>query len=239
MLLSTILLRQGKLEQAHTTVRDGLALANQLSDPWSIGYGLRTLGEIYLKQNEYVKARENFEKSLEASRVVGDKVIIGGVLINLAVLTNVQGQYEESDRYAEEALGIFQLIGDETHQPFPMRIMGYAAIHTGNLVRAGVLMRESLSGNYVLHEAAGQLACLVGIAYCELTGKNVEKAILLLGLAEKNIKERNIRLLEPDELAVQSIISLGKKKLGEAGFEEIFRQGQSLDLDDTIKQLMA
>lgn len=51
------------------------------------------------------------------------------------------------DHYAEEALSIFQLIGDETQQPFPLRLMGYAAVHAGNLVRAQVLMRESLIGN--------------------------------------------------------------------------------------------
>ena len=82
----------------------------------------------------------NLERSLEASRVVGDKIIIGNALVNLAVLTNLQGQFEESDRYAEEALGIFQLVGDETQQPFPMRLMGYAAVHASNLVRARVLM---------------------------------------------------------------------------------------------------
>jgi predicted negative regulator of RcsB-dependent stress response len=77
LLLSTILLRQGDLARAQTTVMDGLALAEELSDPWAIASGLGTLGEILLKQKKYAEARMNFERSLEASRVAGDKVIIG------------------------------------------------------------------------------------------------------------------------------------------------------------------
>jgi predicted ATPase/predicted negative regulator of RcsB-dependent stress response/DNA-binding XRE family transcriptional regulator len=238
LLLSTILLRQGELDRAHTTVLEGLALAEQLSDPWGIASGLGTLGEILLKQKKYEEARMNFERSLEASRIVGDKIIIGSALVNLAVLTNLQEQFEESDHYAEDALGIFQLVGDETQQPFPLRIMGYAAVHAGNLVRARVLMRESLIGNVSLQNLRGQLACLVGMAQCSLAEEGLQEAVMLCALAHNYRQEKNLKLHETDELAFESVLKHCKKKLGKARYESSYKQGQSLKLEDTLLQLM-
>jgi len=238
LLLSTILLRQGDLARAHKTVMEGLALAEKLSDPWGIASGLGTLGELRLQQKNYVEARLNFERCLEAARAVGDKFIIGSALVNLAVLTNLQERFEESDRYAEEALGIFQLVGDETQQPYPLRLMGYAAIQAGNLVRAKVLMRESLIGNTNLQNLRGQLCCLVGMARCSLAEKQVQEAVMLCALAHRLMHEKNLKLDKPDEVAFEEVLRAGKKKLGKARYESAYKHGESLKLEDTLLPLM-
>jgi predicted ATPase len=238
LLLSTILLRQGNLDRAHEIVLDGLALAEKLSDPWAMAAGLQTLGEIFLQQKKYAEARMNLERSLEASRVVGDRFIIGGALVNLASLTNLQEQFEESDRYAEEALGNFQLIGDETQQPFPMRLMGYAAVQAGNLIRARVLMRESLIGNTNLQNLREQLACLVGFACCSLAEKDVQEATSLSALADRYRRENNLKFREPDEVAFEAVLKQCKKKLGKSRYESSYKMGESLKLEDILLRLM-
>ena len=238
ILLSTILFRQGNLDRAYATVLDGLALAEKLSDPWAIASGLQTLGEIFRQKKEHAEARKYFERSLEASRLVGDKFVIGSALVNLASLANQQGQFEESDHYAEEALSVFQLIGDETQQPFPLRLMGYAAVHAGNLVRARVLMRESLIGNVKLQNLMEQLACLVGIAYCAQVEKEWEQAVRLCALADLYNRENAFHFHEPDELAFEAILKEGKRKLGKSRYESSYKQGEALDLDSTLVSLM-
>jgi tetratricopeptide (TPR) repeat protein len=234
LLLSTILLRQGDLARAHETILEGLALAEKLSDPWAVASGLGTLGEILLQQKQYAEARRHFERSLKASRRVGDKLIIGSALINLAVLTSLQEQFEESDRYAEEALGIFQLVGDETQQPFPLRIMGYAAIHAGNLVRARVLLRESLIGHTNLQDVTGQLACLAGMAGCALEEGDAQWAVRLCALAERHRREKGLKLHELDEAAFEAVL----KQLGKGRHDPWWREGEALKLDVTLLKLM-
>ena len=234
LLLSTMLLRQGELDRAHATIVEGLALAEQLSDPWAIAAGLGTLGEILLKKKNYAEARRNFERSLEASQVVGDKFIIGGALVNLAVLTNLQGEFERSDQYSERALSIFQAVGDETQQPLPLRMMGYAAIQAGNLVRARVLMHESLKGNANLQNLEGQLACLIGIAQCSLAEKDAKRAVSLCALAERHRREKNFKFAEPDEAAFEAILKQSRKKLGKTMYESVYQQGEALTLASTI-----
>jgi len=238
LLLSTILLRQGELDRAHETVTQGLALAEKLSDPWSIASGMQILGGIFLQQKKYDQARMNLEKSLNASRLVGDKFIIGGTLVNLASLTNLQERYEESDRYAEEALSIFQLIGDETQQPFPMRIMGYAAIHEGNLIRARVLMRESLIGNMNLQNERGQLACLIGFAQYSLIENDGQEAVRLCALAESVRRHKNFTFQDPDQAAFEAVVSQSKKRLGKTKYESLYQQSTKLNLEDVIQRLI-
>jgi tetratricopeptide (TPR) repeat protein len=199
---------------------------------------LGTLGEILLKKKKYVEARMNFEKSLQASRVVGDKFLSGNALVNLAVLTHLQGQFEESDHYAEEALSIFQAAGDETQQPLPLRMMGYAAIHAGNLVRARVLMRESLLGYTNLEDISGQLSCLIGMAQCFLAEKDVRKAVHVCALVEKHRREKNLTFLEPDESIFEDVLNQSKKKLGKSKFESAFKEGEALTLEVTLWELM-
>jgi tetratricopeptide (TPR) repeat protein len=238
LLLSTILLRQGELDRAHTTVLEGLALAEKLSDPWAVASGLGTLGEILLKQKKYGEARVNFEHSLKAARVVGDKFIIGGALVNLAILTNLQSQFEESDRYAEEALSIFQAAGDETQQPLPLRIMGYAAVRAGNVVRAQVLMRESLIGNTSLQDLREQLACLIGMAQFFLAEKNAKKAVILCALVDSYRRENNLKFREPDEVALKEVLKQSKKQLGSSRYELAYKQGETTNLQNTLLELM-
>jgi hypothetical protein len=180
----------------------------------------------------------NFERSLEASHVVGDKFIIGGSLVNLAILTNIQGRFEESDRYAEEALSIFQLVGDETQQPLPLRIMGYASIQAGNLVRARILMRESLIGYTNLQDLGGQLACLISIAQCFLAEKDANKAVSLCALADCHIREKHLKLQEPDEVAFGEVLKQSKKKLGSSKYQSAYKEGEGLKLEKTILELL-
>jgi hypothetical protein len=135
-------------------------------------------------------------------------------------------------------LGIFQLVGDETQQPYPLRLMSYAAIQAGNLVRARVLMRESLIGNANLQNLRGQLCCLVGMAQCSLAEKQVQEAVKLCGLAHRFMDEKNLKLDEPDEVAFEQVLRAGKKKLGKARYEAAYKQGKSLKLEDTLLQLM-
>lgn len=238
LLLSTILLRKGELDRASTTVIHGLSLAEQLSDSWSIAAGLGTLGEILLKQKKYSEARMNFERSLDASRGVGDQFLIGGALVNLAILTHLQEQFDESDRYAEEALSIFQAVGDETQQPLPMRIMGYAAIQAENLVRARVLISESLLGSTDLQDTAGQLACLVAMAQCLLADADAQQAVGLCGLVQHYRQEKNIQFAEPDEAALESVLKQSKERLGASQFRSAYKQGKAMDLQTTLLEWM-
>jgi predicted ATPase len=238
ILLGQVYHLQGDRASAHATLNEGLALAQRISEHWAIAFGLHTLASMFRSEKNYKEAQDNFERCLEASRVVGDKNIIGMVLANLAILTNLQDKYAESGKYAEEALSIFQAVGDEIQQPFPLRMMGYAAIHARNLVRARILIQESLRSNRVLQDISGQLACVVATAKCCLAEKDVKRAVSLCALIETRMNTDKVKLLEPDVKVLQEVLLQGKKKLGEAAYKTTYAAGTALQIEDEIMKLL-
>jgi hypothetical protein len=150
----------------------------------------------------------------------------------------LKDNYTKSEDCAEKAYAIFQSIGDEVQQPFPLRMMGYAAIHAGNPVRARILVQESLKGNCALEDISGQLACAVAMANCLLVEENVKKAVSLCALIESRTNQDGLKLLEPDAKALRNVLGEGQQKLGKAVYKIAYKEGQSMKLDDEIMKLL-
>jgi predicted ATPase len=238
ILLGWVYHLQGEHASAHATLNEGLALAQRISNYWAIAFGLQTLASMFRYDGNYMEAEDNFKRCLEVSGIVGDKFIVGVVQANLAILTNLQDQYVESGKYAEEALGIFQTVGDEIQQPFLLRMMGYAAIQAGNLVRARVLIQESMKGNRALEDIPGQLACVVATARCCLAEKEVKQAVALCALIEARTNTDNVKLLEPDGKTLQEVLIYGKKILSKSAYENAYATGKALQIEDEIMKIM-
>ena len=84
----------------------------------------------------------------------------------------------------------------------------------------------------------GQLACVVATAKCALAERDVEKAVSLCALIEARIRADGVQLLEPDVKAMQDVFLQAKKKLGDDDYEDAYKRGQSMKLDDEIMKLM-
>jgi tetratricopeptide (TPR) repeat protein len=188
--------------------------------------------------NRYEAAIDYLERSLEMTLKIGDRYSEGISNSNLAILYILQNDYVKAGHAAEKAFAAFQTIGDEVQQPFPLRMMGYAAIQAGNFVRARVLIQESLRGNRGLEDISGQLACVVAFARCFLAEKDFQRAVSLCALIELLMNRDNINLLEPDQKAIHEVLTEGKKKLGKSAYESAYAQGTSLSLDEQIMKLM-
>lgn len=222
--------------RAISTTKEALAIAEQIDDTWGFIHALQLLGAISRFSAEYEQAIDYFERSLPAIRLIGDRYAEGITLANLSILYNLKQDFAASGHAAEGSFALFQSIGDEVQQAFPLRMMGYSAIHAGNVVRARALIVESLKGNRTQEHRPGQLACLIALGECELMEQNVNRAVVLAGLAEHTLQTESHSLMEPDRLALERLLALGKEKLGRKGFEQTHAQGQSLQMEAVIAQ---
>ncbi|HEX9385059.1 MAG TPA: tetratricopeptide repeat protein [Anaerolineales bacterium] len=226
----------GERERAFATAKEALAIAEQINDTWGIIHALQLLGAISRFNFDYDVAIDYFERSLPAIRLIGDRYAEGITLANLSILYNLKENYSASGHAAEQSFALFQSIGDEVQQPFPLRMMGYAAIQAGNAVRARSLMLESLRGNRFLEHIPGQLACLIGLGRCELAEGNVIKAVTFAGLAADYLRTESQTLMEPDTMALDHLLHIGKEKLGKELFDQTLTQGESSRMEDLIAQ---
>ena len=237
--LGMILDAEGDHEGAQSTLKEALAIASLVEDNWGISHVLHNLGVVNRRRQKYDEASDYMERSLEVTLKIGDRRAEGISYANLSILYNLKDNYAKSGDCAEKAYAIFQSIGDEFQQPFPLRMMGYAAIHAANPVRARILIQESLRSNRVLGDIPGQLACIVATAKCALAEKDTKKAVSLCALIETRINKDGVNLLEPDVKALQDVLPQGKKKLGKAAYESVYKEGASAKLDDEIMKLLA
>jgi tetratricopeptide (TPR) repeat protein len=219
-------------------MEEALAIASRVNDLWGMSHALLSLGSINRYNNQHEAAIRYLERSLDMTLQIGDRYSEGISYSNLAILYILKDDYAKAEHAAEKAFAVFQTIGDEVQQPFPLRMMGYAAIHAGNFVRARVLIQESLKGNRNMEDIAGQCACVVAFARCYFEGKEFKKAISLCALIEMLMNRDNIQLLEPDLKALQEVLTQGKKKVTKSVFESAYAERKSLSLDEQIMKLM-
>jgi predicted ATPase len=223
-------------ERALLTTKEALAIAEQIDDTWGTIHALQLLGAINRFNSDYDVAIDYFERSLPAVRLIGDRFAEGITLASLSILYNLKENYSASGRAAEQSFALFQSIGDEVQQPFPLRMLGYSAIHAGNRIRARSLIMESLKGNRAQGHVSGQLACLIALGTFEIAEGNAVKAVTFAGLVENYLQAESQSLMEPDTLALNRLLTYGKEKLGKKTFEQTFSQGQSLRMEDIIAQ---
>jgi len=236
--LGAVLHQQGDHAAAHAMLEESLGIAARISDHWTIVHGSRTLGNMFRLEGKFAEAQAHFERCREAADMMGDRINLGIALSNLSNVTNMQEDYARSGQYAAQALRIFRAVGDELEIPFPLRMMGYAAIHAGDIPRARVLIRESLTGNRGLEHIPGQLACVAAFARCALAEKDAKKAVALCALIEARMKADGVKLMDPDAKALLEVLARGKKKLGKTAYALAYQEGQSMTLDDEIMKLM-
>ena len=226
----------GEHERAFATAKEALAIAEQIDDTWGMIHALQLLGGISRFHFDYEVAIDYFKRSLPAIRLIGDRYAEGITLANLSILYNLKENYSASGHAAEQSFALFQSIGDEVQQPFPLRMMGYSAIQAGNAVRAHSLIIESLKGNRALGHISGQLACLIALGKWELSEGNLIKAVTFAGLAQNYLRTESQTLMEPDTMALDHLLSLGKAKLGKELFDQTLTQGESSRMEDLIAQ---
>jgi predicted ATPase len=226
----------GERQRAFATAKEALAIAEQIEDTWGMIHALQLLGAISRFNFEYEVAIDYFERSLPAIRLIGDRYAEGITLANLSILYNLKENYSASGHAAEQSFALFQAIGEEVQQPFPLRMMGYSAIQAGNAVRARSLVIESLKGNRALGHIPGQLACLIALGRCELSEGNVIKAVTFAGLAVHYLRTESQTLMEPDTMALDHLLNLGKEKLGKELFDQTLTQAEASRMEDLIAQ---
>ena len=237
--LGVLLNKEGDFQGAQSTLEEALAIASRTNDLWGIGHALLSLGSINRFARNYEAAIDYFVRSLEATLKIGDRRAEGITYSNLALLYFVKGNYAKVGESAEKSFAFFQAMGNEYQSPYPLRMMGYSAIHAGNLVRARVLIRESLIGNYAIADTLGQLACIVGLADCDLAEQDHKSAVQLCALADSHREKNGISFLEPDAITLEDILKHGRKKLGKAAYEAAYKEGQAMKLESILIRLMA
>jgi predicted ATPase/transcriptional regulator with XRE-family HTH domain len=218
--LGIIRYRMGEREVAKADIARALEIAVQANNLWAQSYALRVQADNLLFDGLFPEAFSAYERALFVSSEIDDRISVGMELANLALLANVLDDHAASDYYAQKALALFQTIGNEYQQPFPLRMLAYANIRAGDLERARGYCLESLKGNRIIGHKTGIVACLVCLAEVMLAEGNVSGAANLLRTLGSEISAHSLVLMEPDQKAFARITARLKKPKAALGAED-------------------
>ncbi len=225
-------------EQAKQLFEEGLALSREMSDAWWRASSLSKLAFVSHSRGDYERATELYEQSMDLFREQGDKQGLANCLNNLAMMVCSQGDLGRAGKLTEEAVALQRELGTRGGVSVGLYNLGWIALLQDDLGRAADLYRESLSLSWdaglnpIVQWALEGFACLAGAE-----GES-ERAARLWGAAQalhetKSIPRDTDFLAEAD--ARISAVRLG---MGEGAWEETWRKGRAMALDEAVSYAM-
>jgi len=183
---------------------------------------------------DYEKATELTEESMHLFREQGDMHSLAYCLNNLAMMVHSQGDLGRAGKLTEEAVALFRELGARGDVALGLCNLGWIALLQNEIGRAADFYKESLTlawdtgMNQIVQGGLEGFACIAGAE------GEAERAVRLWGAAQalhetKGIPRDTDFLAEAD--ARISAVRLG---MGEEAWEEPWRKGRAMTLDEAI-----
>jgi predicted ATPase len=228
-----VLFNQGKKDESRQVVEEAFQIATRENDLWGQGYALRVQADNLRFERKFAESLTVYKRALEIALAIDDRISMGMELANMSLLTNVLEDYRASGDYAESALSVFRRIGNEYQQPFPLRMMAYAALHTANIEHARALCIESLRGNQKIGHKTGMLACMIALSEIELISKNISQTARLFLFVKTQLEKDALQLMEPDQATAKRL----EIKLSNTNTQKAQQDISGLSMEEMIQEL--
>ena len=228
-----VLFNRGKKDESRRVVEEAIEIATRENDLWGQGYALRVQADNLRLEGRFAESLVDYKRAFDIALAIDDRISMGMELANMSLLANVLEDYQASGNYAESALSVFRRIGNEYQQPFPLRMMAYAALHTHDIKHARALCIESLQGNQKIGHTAGMLACLLAFAEIELVSQNTSQAARLFVFVKTRLDKDSLHLMEPDVAAMKRL----EVKLSDTDIQKAQEDVSDLPIEELVREL--
>jgi predicted ATPase/class 3 adenylate cyclase len=220
--------------QAKQRFEESLALSREMSDTWWLATSLSNMAVVSHSLGNSERATELYEESMDLRREQGDKLSLAECLINLAMLVCSQGDLGRAGKLTEEGVELFRELGARGSVSLGLCNLGWMALLQDHLVQAADLYRESLSLSWdaglnpLVQSALEGFACVAGAK------GEADRAVRLWGAAQALHETKGIPR-DTDFLAeADTRISEVRSGMGEEAWEEAWRKGRAMTLDETV-----
>jgi tetratricopeptide (TPR) repeat protein len=135
----------GYYQEGAAIQRTALTAAERLGDTAAQAICTRLLASACLYLGDDGATFDLHTSSLALYQRLGDRRGEGRVHVNLGVLADRQGRYEDALRHADQALRLYKSIGDRTSEAEALNNLGWAHGLLGNYQQTRELCRQALS----------------------------------------------------------------------------------------------
>ena len=223
-----------ELGRATQLLEESLALSREMSDTYWLASSLSFLAVVSHSRGDSERATELYEQSMDLFRELGDKHSLAYCLNNLAMMVYSQGDLGRAAQLTEEAVALQHELGTRGGVSLGLYNLGWIALLQDDLGRAADLYRESLSLSWdaglnpLVQSALEGFACVAGVK------GETERAARMWGAAQALHETKGIPR-DTDFLAeADARISAVRSGMGEEAWEEAWRKGRAMTLDEAV-----
>jgi predicted ATPase/DNA-binding CsgD family transcriptional regulator len=232
--LGWVALEREEHGQAQQLYEEGLALSREMNDPWWVAGSLSNLALVPFSRGDSERATKLYEESMDLFRELGDKQSLAFCLYNLAMVAYSQGDLRRAAQLTEEAVALLRELGATGAVDLGLCNLGWLALLQDDLVRAADLYRESLSLSWDTGLNPTVQSALEGFACVAGAKGDAERAAWLWGAAQALHETQGIPR-DTDFLAeADARISAVRLGMGEEEWEEAWRKGRAMTLDEAV-----
>ena len=232
--LSWIHMYQGDHDGGEKLARELLDESRRLGDPRRSALALERAAYVEQERGRPQRAIALLEEALELLRPQRDKAGLALLLNVLGEHIRATGDFARAAALYEESLALSRELG------IPVRILvaamnlGVCLIRLGRPAAALPLMTEALTIAHAICDKRNVPPALIGLAALAAAGGRPEPAAVLLGAAEKFLREQNTVLVYSDRAEREETERAVRSALAAAAYEAALADGRSLTLDAAV-----
>jgi non-specific serine/threonine protein kinase len=229
----------GDYAAARILYKQALELDREIGNLEGIATTLNMLGWVSVRTGDYARAESGLKEGLAASRQFGDQRQIAEALAGLGELALRRGQYQPGIELLRESLEISRASGEKWRIAIVLGSLGWVALRQHDFREMRKLLGESLAVRMETGDRGGVAWCLEKLAEADHVQSHFEKAVSIFGAAAAVRAPMGSMMDAVDRPDYERMISKLQSELGKEAFETVWREGQTMRLQQAVEYALA
>jgi predicted ATPase/Tfp pilus assembly protein PilF len=221
------------VELSLSLLEQSLILFQGLGDLWGIARVSQGLGELYLAQQNYKKAKVCFDKHLSIDEKLRFRQGHLMALISLGDFHRYQGDYRSAETYYNKSLAMAREYGLDWIG-YSYYSLGMLALHQNDYVSAMKRFSQLFEIDRKRNENSSTCELLFNSAAIAGGTNRPERSAKLYGAAQALIDISKYRVPAFDRKEFDRHIQIARSQVGEATFEALAAEGHAMTMEQAV-----
>ncbi len=238
-LLGNLAWEQDTLSAAYAYYVESLRLHQSVGDQVSIAVGFLNVGSMELQRGAVAAAHTNCQACLRIGHAIGHQGVTAMALKSLSWIAFAQQAYAQAQSYGEEALAIFQRLGDKNHIGQTLGALGDVMVKLGKPEAALAYYCQNVQTVHQSGHHRALFAALEDIAHLlSAVDRKHETAVRLLGAAARLRQTLTVAVAPNQQADYEQRIATLRQRLDDEIFAMLWTQGETAPLDTIVTEAL-
>lgn len=206
LLRGEVFSRQGRWQESNNDLEASRSLFADANDAVSLARVENIMGTTLAEQGRINEAGACFSRALKNSDGTDQRVLSATIWMNLGILQNILGNWDEALNHHTRALSLFEQAGDLVRIAEVHHNRGMSYLSKNDLVSAGRAFDTSLDYSTKMHNPGLIGLAKLGKATMYLRANDLPMALALCNQAQEHFATTNDRLSIADQYKVKGMI---------------------------------